>query len=67
MKKPEQRVVRAAMRLYRYWVQVGAYRGTPNDWCEAGHWYPLNSEKQALAFGKACAAYKAALSKRGRG
>lgn len=53
-KKPrsEQRIVKAALRLYRYWAKSA----DPVFWPE-GFWYPLGSKKQAIPFGKACAAH----------
>ena len=56
MTPTERRVIKAAMALYRHWVRIGRGQTRPNEWCEPGHWYPLCSERQAKAFGKACAA-----------
>ena len=53
--KAENAVVRAAMRLYRRWVEFAKHSTLPHDWCETGHWYPLGSKDEAIPFGKACA------------
>ena len=53
MTRAERRVVRAAMRLYKHWAESS----DPLFWPE-GFWYPLGSKKQAVPFGKACAALR---------
>ena len=51
MTRAERRVVRTAMRLFKHWAESS----DPLHWPE-GFWYPLGSKKQAIPFGKACAA-----------
>ena len=53
MTPKEIRIVRAALALVRFWKSQG---DDSMEWGHKGHWFPLNSEKQAKALINACIA-----------